>query len=84
MTATAKSGRYRIVTDYVTDPGRATVVMRARFEALRGTARDYTLYVRFDPTLNGNGGGGAGNGGPDSGDGRAPPAATRCSSAPTP
>src|SRR5436309_13784931 len=25
VTATAKSGRYRIVTDYLTDPGRATV-----------------------------------------------------------
>src|SRR4051812_48534194 len=30
VTATAKSGRYRIVTDYVTDPDRATVVMDAR------------------------------------------------------
>ena len=26
----------------------------------------YRLYVRFDPTVNGNGGGGAGNGGADS------------------
>src|ERR671925_119619 len=64
VTSTAKSGRYRIVTDYVTDPNRPTVVLRSRFEALRG--RDYRLYVRFDPTLNGNGGGG-GNGGADSG-----------------
>ena len=67
MTATAKSGKYRIVTDYVTDPDRTTVVMRTRFEALRGKASDYKLYVRFDPNLNGNGGGGAGNGGGDSG-----------------
>jgi glucoamylase len=67
VTATAKSGRYRIVTDYVTDTERASVVMRSRFAALRGKARDYRLYVRFDPTLNGNGGGGTGNGGPDSG-----------------
>jgi glucoamylase len=65
VTSTAKSGRYRIVTDYVTDPNRPTVVLRSRFEALRG--RDYRLYVRFDPTLNGNGGGGGGNGGADSG-----------------
>jgi hypothetical protein len=36
----------------------------ARFAPLR----DLQLFVRFDPTLNGNGGGGTGNGGPDSGD----------------
>jgi glucoamylase len=66
VTSTAKSGRYRIVTDYVTDPVRPTVVLKSRFEALRGRG-DYRLYVRFDPTLNGNGGGGGGNGGSDSG-----------------
>src|SRR3954469_24265218 len=67
VTATAKSGRYRIVTDYLTDPDRPTVLLRSKFEALRGTTRDYKLYVRFDPTLNGNGGGGDGKGGADSG-----------------
>jgi glucan 1,4-alpha-glucosidase len=67
VTATAKSGRYKIVTDYVTDTEREAVVMRSRFTALKGKARDYRLYVRFDPTLNGNGGGGTGNGGADSG-----------------
>src|SRR4051812_8666257 len=65
VTATAKSGRYRIVTDYVTDTRRESVVMRSRFTALTGKARDYRrLYVRLDPTLNGNGGGGAGHRGP--------------------
>jgi glucoamylase len=68
VTATAKSGRYRIVTDFVADPGRPTVLLRSRFEALRGRTSDYRVYVRFDPTLNGNGGGGTGNGGADSGD----------------
>jgi glucoamylase len=69
VTSTAKSGRYRIVTDYVTDPDRPTVLMRSRFERVgKRHGRDYRLYVRFDPTLNGNGGGGSGNGGPDSGD----------------
>src|SRR3954467_4990312 len=67
VTARAKSGRYKIVTDYVTDTEREAVVMRSRFTALTGKARDYRLYVRFDPTLNGNGGGGNGNGGPDRG-----------------
>jgi glucan 1,4-alpha-glucosidase len=68
VTATAKSGRYRIVTDYLTDPGRPTVLLRSRFQALRGRTRDYHVFVRFDPTLNGNGGGGTGNGGADRGD----------------
>src|ERR671935_2021214 len=36
VTATAKSGRYRILTDYLTDPGRATVVMHASFQPLVG------------------------------------------------
>jgi glucoamylase len=68
VTATARSGRYQIVTDYLTDPSRNTVVTRARLIALKGKLADLHLYVRFDPTLNGNGGGGAGNGGPDAGD----------------
>ena len=34
VTATAKSGRYRIVTDYLTDPSRNTVVMRAQLKTL--------------------------------------------------
>jgi len=69
VTSTAKSGRYRVVTDYLTDPDRPTVLMRSRFEPLgRQHVRDYRLYVRFDATLNGNGGGGSGNGGADSGD----------------
>jgi glucoamylase len=68
VTSTAKSGRYRILTDYVTDPDRPTVLMRSRLEPLgRHSGRGYQLYVRFDPTLNGNGGGGSGNGGADSG-----------------
>jgi glucan 1,4-alpha-glucosidase len=67
VTATAKSGRYRIVTDYLTDPGRATVVMHATFQPLVGSRADYRLYVRLDPTVNGNGGGGPQNAGADTG-----------------
>src|SRR5689334_17605346 len=68
VTATDKDGRYEIVTDYLTDPDRNAVVTHARLVPLKGKLKDYKLYVRFDPTLNGNGGGGAGNGGPDGGD----------------
>ena len=66
-TSTAKSGRYQIVTEYVTDPSRNTVVMRTHFKALVGDLSDYKLYVRYDPSINGNGGGGAANGGGDAG-----------------
>ena len=62
VTATAKNGKYRIDTDYVTDPARNTVLMNVKF---RPTVAGLRLYVRFDPTVNGNGGGGAGNGGAD-------------------
>ena len=65
VTSTAKSGKYRIVTDYLTDPARNTVLMDAKFTPLVGDLSNYRLYVRFDPTVNGNGGGGPGNGGPD-------------------
>ncbi|HEX5899622.1 MAG TPA: glucodextranase DOMON-like domain-containing protein [Solirubrobacteraceae bacterium] len=57
VTTTAKSGRYKIVTDYTTDPSRPTVLIRSKFVALQGRLSDYRLYVRHDPTLNGNGGG---------------------------
>jgi glucan 1,4-alpha-glucosidase len=67
VTTTAKSGKYRLVTDYVTDPARNAVLMRTTFEPLVGPAGQYRLYVRLDPTVNGNGGGGGGNGGGDSG-----------------
>jgi glucan 1,4-alpha-glucosidase len=63
--ATAKSGKYSIVTDYITDPDRNTVLMRIAFKP-KPPNPNYQLYVRFDPTVNGNGGGGAGNGGFDS------------------
>ncbi len=68
VTATANSGRYSIVTDYITDPARNTVMMRVRLTTPRPAVKGppLQLYVRFDPTVNGNGGGGSGNGGADS------------------
>src|ERR671935_703333 len=65
VTTTAKSGKYEVVTDYVTDPAANALLMRTAFRPLVGNG--YRLYVRFDPTVNGNGGGGSGNGGADSG-----------------
>jgi glucan 1,4-alpha-glucosidase len=60
----AKSGRYTLTTDFFTDPGRASVVLRIRFTPSRAAER-FGLYARLDATVNGNGGGGAGNGGAD-------------------
>src|SRR3954469_72455 len=61
VTARAKSGRYRIVTRYATDPARDAVVMSVRFDGDKGLS----LGVRLDPSVNGNGGGGPDNGGGD-------------------
>jgi glucan 1,4-alpha-glucosidase len=66
VVARARSGRYQIVTDYLTDPQQNTLVMRMHFQPLAGSLSDYRLYVRSDPTINGNGGGGTTNAGADS------------------
>lgn len=66
---TAKNGKYRITTDYITDPAHNTVVAKVQFVPLVGELSDYHLYLRFDTTLNGNGGGDDDNGGGDNGSG---------------
>jgi glucoamylase len=65
VTSTAKSGRYQLITDYISDPATNGVVMHTRLVALVGSPSDYHVYARFDGTLNGNGGGGTSNGGGD-------------------
>jgi glucan 1,4-alpha-glucosidase len=65
IVSTARSGAYRIVTDYVTDPRRDAVVAHVRYLPLVAAARGFHVYVRLDPSVNGNGGGGSGNGGGD-------------------
>jgi glucan 1,4-alpha-glucosidase len=64
VTSTPKNGRYRIVTDYFTDPGRNTLLMSLQLVPMG--PGPLQVYLRFDPTVNGNGGGGSGNGGKDS------------------
>ena len=67
VTSTPASGKYRIVTDYVADPAGNAILMKVAFKVDQKAKRDgLHLYVRFDPTVNGNGGGGGGNGGADS------------------
>ena len=60
--ASAKHG-YRLVTDFITDPGRDSVVMRTAYEPLTAAARGYHVYVRYNALINGTGGGGSQNGG---------------------
>jgi glucoamylase len=66
VVATARSGKYRLVTDYLTDPQRDSVVMHTTYEPLSAAARSYRVYVRYDAMINGAGGGGATNGGANS------------------
>ncbi|MGP4098575.1 glucodextranase DOMON-like domain-containing protein [Nonomuraea sp. KM90] len=62
ITSAGRSGRYRLTTTYVTDPGSDAVVVRTRLQPA-----GLRLYVRLDASVNGNGGGGQPNGGADSG-----------------
>src|SRR6266581_3523412 len=54
VTTTAKSGAYRIVTDYFTDPARNTLLMQVRVH--NSTHSNLQVYARFDASVNGNGG----------------------------
>jgi glucoamylase len=50
---TAKSGRYRIVKTYVTDPARNALLVDVRFQSLSG--RPYKVYAYVDPALSNDG-----------------------------
>jgi glucoamylase len=70
VTATDTEHGYQIVTTYITDPGRDTVLMHTRLSALPGSGTnvaDLHLYARLDAHVNGNGGGGADNAGGNTG-----------------
>ncbi len=61
VTSKARSGKYTIVADYITDPARDAVLVKVRLQA----SKKLSLFVRLDATVNGNGGGGTDNGGAD-------------------
>jgi glucoamylase len=69
VTATSAAHHYRLVTRYVTDPVRDTVLMHTTLQdTARSTQhRPLHLYARLDAHVNGNGGGGSANGGADTG-----------------
>jgi glucoamylase len=60
--ASSSAHRYQIVTTYVADPARDTVLMHVRFQGPRSDQ----LYVRLDPLAGGTGGGGSQNAGGNS------------------
>jgi len=70
VTSTAARHGYRLVTTYVTDPARDTVLMRTSLQGLPGSTASLGrlhLYARLDAHVNGNGGGGSANAGANSG-----------------
>ena len=70
VTSTDSAHGYRLITTYVTDPARDTVLMNTRLQALPGSGANLDrlhLYARLDAHVNGNGGGGSQNAGANSG-----------------
>src|SRR5215472_14458121 len=70
VTAANTEHGYQIVTTYITDPARDTVLMHTKLSALRGSGTnlaDLHLYARLDAHVNGNGGGGPQNAGANTG-----------------
>jgi glucoamylase len=70
VTASSASHGYRLVTTYITDPARDTVLMRTRLAAIPGSHTalgKLRVYARLDAHINGDGGGGSQNAGGNTG-----------------
>ncbi len=68
VTSTDRAHRFRLISDYVTDPSRDSVVIRTTLEPLGDdtrSVRNLKVYVRYDATVDNSGGGGKANGGPN-------------------
>jgi glucan 1,4-alpha-glucosidase len=67
VTSTDAGHGYQLITDYLTDPARASVVMSTTLEPLPGARRGLLsrlkVYVRYDATIDNTGGGGTTNSG---------------------
>jgi glucoamylase len=62
VTSTDAAHRFKLVTDYLTDPGRDSVVMRTRLLPLAGgSVAGLKVYARWDATIDNTGGGGPKN-----------------------
>src|SRR5690242_11850083 len=75
VTSTDAAHGFKLVTDYLTDPSRDSVVMRTRLLPLAGASvTGLKVYARWDATIDNTGGGGAKNQGAN--DARIDPATT--------
>src|ERR1700749_4386378 len=66
ITSTDKAHGFRLVSNYITDPTRASVLVRTTLEPIGGDAKavsKFKVYVRYDATIDNSGGGGTTNGG---------------------
>jgi glucoamylase len=66
VTAHDAAHDFNVVTDFITDPAAEAVVMHVALVPLRGAPAGLHLYLRFNPLLNGHGGGGSDNSGGES------------------
>ena len=67
VTSTDAKHGFRLVTTYITDPARDTVLMQTKLEGPAANLKSLHLYARLDAHVNGNGGGGTQNAGANSG-----------------
>jgi glucan 1,4-alpha-glucosidase len=68
VTSTDRAHGFRLISDYITDPARDSVVVHTRLVPMSADARairDLKVYVRYDATIDNTGGGGKKNGGPN-------------------
>ena len=67
VTSTDAAHHFRLVSDYITDPARSSVVVRTSLEPTSGSIRalrqKLKVYVRYDATIDNTGGGGTTNAG---------------------
>jgi glucoamylase len=66
VTALDAAHHFELVTDFITDPSSEAVVMRITLVPLPGAPPGLSVYLRFNPLLNGHGGGGSDNAGGES------------------
>ena len=66
VTALDSAHHFKLVTDFITDPSAEAVVMRISLVPLAGAPNGLAVYLRFNPLLNGHGGGGSDNAGGES------------------
>src|SRR5262252_7601444 len=66
ITSTDAKHGFQLVTSYITDPQRDTVLMSTRLQPVKGSGTDtgkLRVYARLDAHVNGDGGGGTQNAG---------------------